>query len=405
MRTYRSFLTILTLLLVAFLFTGCAGLQGPLPVPVADTPTDALPLLGVNVRGNQNFTGRVNLGGTTRLKGVDLTATAAELNTMDGITATVGELNDAEARLDALDGGAAGGANADLAVSNLTVGAKGDLIAISDNSATTNILVSNGVIDGEQIGDGTIDSDALDPTIVTNVLAAGWTVPAVSGEAITNINAAGIQLGNLAIARMTNGLLDAIGTAQVDDGTLVNADISAAAAIALTKLASAGLITPIAAAAASAEAMGDIVVTTISLTNVVMSAADSGDRGEEVQIADFDAGAFTLLLAVADCTSVVNGGVTDTYAMAFGTAAATADSALTSTEADIIPSTTLDTTAGTVFTNAFDAILAAPANFDGTGTAVDLYITWAIDDDATTNGVTNTVTGNVYLFTTKAQDN
>ena len=105
MRTIRGFLTIITLVIITFMFTGCAGLQGLLPtlVPTVDQPQDAPTPLGLNVRGNQNFTGRVNMGGTFRLKSVDVDATAAELNTMDGITATTAEINATEGRLDALD--------------------------------------------------------------------------------------------------------------------------------------------------------------------------------------------------------------------------------------------------------------------------------------------------------------
>lgn len=49
----------------------------------------------VNEHGNKNFTGEINMDGTLALKGTKITSTAAELNIMDGVTATASEINKA----------------------------------------------------------------------------------------------------------------------------------------------------------------------------------------------------------------------------------------------------------------------------------------------------------------------
>ena len=54
-------------------------------------------LQGRTMRGDYDFTGRVNVDNEFRLKGAEVTATAAELNAMDGVTATVTELNQLDA--------------------------------------------------------------------------------------------------------------------------------------------------------------------------------------------------------------------------------------------------------------------------------------------------------------------
>lgn len=50
-------------------------------------------VFAVNETGNKNFTGEVNLEGDWKIKGTKVTATAAELNIMDGTTATAAQLN------------------------------------------------------------------------------------------------------------------------------------------------------------------------------------------------------------------------------------------------------------------------------------------------------------------------
>jgi len=279
------------------------------------------------------------------LDGTAVTSTAAELNALDGITSTVTELN----KLDGFTG-----------------------TAVQLNAA----VAAAGSVTG----------------VFTEVYCAG----ALTTETATATS----------VTIPEGGLTDStVLSADIKDGEVVNADVNASAAIALTKLASSGLGTALAGTASGSEAVSDIVVTTVTFTNVVLTATDGSDEGESQKVFDCDDGAFTLLTAVANAQSVVSPGATNTYVMALGTVAAADDSALTSTEVDVIPSTSIDTTAGTVLTNAFDAVLAAPANFDGTGTAKDIYLNFAIDDDNMNANVTNTVTGTLTVFSTKATDN
>ena|GEM_PF-6290313 len=196
-----------------------------------------------------------------------------------------------------------------------------------------------------------------------------------------------------------------VGSGEIEDGAIVDADVSASAALALSKLACAGAGAPVAGVASSSEQHGGYIKTVLTFTNAVEQVADGGDKGGSLKVADFDDGAFTLFMAVADCSLVTTGGATNTFVASFGTAAAADDNGLTGTEADIIPSTSIDTTAGTVFTNAFDGVLAAPANFDGTATAKDLYWNWAMADSDMEAAVTNTLTGTLTLWTSDPTDN
>jgi len=175
--------------------------------------------------------------------------------------------------------------------------------------------------------------------------------------------------------------------------------------IPLTGLACAGVASSTNTGVTIAEAQTDVILTTITLTGKQMVATDTSAEGESLKLLDFDAGAFTVLGCVADLTVVTSAGATNTFVMALGTAACNDAADLTGTEVDIIPSTTLDTTAGTVHTNSFDAVLAAPANFDGTSTAKILYLNFGIADADMDANVTNTVSGTIYLRTTKAIDN
>lgn len=197
----------------------------------------------------------------------------------------------------------------------------------------------------------------------------------------------------------------AVGSAAILNGSIVNEDVSATAAIAHSKLAVDGIGDVVAAAASATEVAGALTITTITITNAVLTATDTSDEGESVKIFDFDAGAFTLLSAVANLSVVSSAGATNTFYVSVGTVAAADDSDLTSTEADVVARATINTTAGTVLTNAVDAVLASPTALDGTATAKDLYLNLAIDDDNMNADVTNTFSGTITLITVKAVDN
>lgn len=204
--------------------------------------------------------------------------------------------------------------------------------------------------------------------------------------------------------KFTEGALanSIIVTADIKDGEIVNADISASAGIVSTKLATSGDGAVDAAYASVSETVGMIHSTVITFTNVVLVVTDgAGDKGSGVKVYDFPAGAVTVLGAVFNGTATVSAGATNTSVMAMGTAAAANDNALTSTEADVIPSVSC-AAAGT---NAVDTVLAAAIVLDGTATAKDLYINWAIDDDNMNADTTNTVTGTVSIYWINSGDN
>jgi hypothetical protein len=174
--------------------------------------------------------------------------------------------------------------------------------------------------------------------------------------------------------------------------------------IELTQLKCAGVASTTNTGVTVAEAATDVILTTVTISKTLIATTGSAE-GESAKILDFDAGAFTVLDAVADLSVVSSAGATNVFVVAFGTAAASDAADLTGTEVDIIPSTSIDTTAGTVTTNAFRAVLAAPANFNGTATAKELYLNYGIAQADMNANVTNVITGTLKIRSTKAIDN
>lgn len=153
-----------------------------------------------------------------------------------------------------------------------------------------------------------------------------------------------------------------------------------------------------------AEAACSLVETTITISKT-LTATDGSDEGESAKIFDCDEGMFNLLGAIADLTVVSSAGATGTVLyVAFGTAAAGDDSDLTSTEADVIPRTTLNPSAAGATTNDFHAVLATAAIFNGASAAKALYLNLAIDNDNMNAAVTNVCSGTLKLLTTKVLD-
>jgi len=213
--------------------------------------------------------------------------------------------------------------------------------------------------------------------------------------------------GGIAAAITEGQLADSIVvSADIKDEEIVNADLSATAAIAHSKLATDGLGAVVAGTGTQTESVTVPAITVITFTNVVVAATDGTAEGESVKIFDADAGQFTLLAAIANCTIVSSAGTTGDFVAGFGTEAASDAADLTSTEVDVIPSTAISTTGGTVLTNAFDAVLATPIGMDGTATAKDIYFNFGIADAAMdANNSTNTVTGTLTIITTKCVTN
>jgi len=121
-----------------------------------------------------------------------------------------------------------------------------------------------------------------------------------------------------------------------------------------------------------------IAALSISVTD---SAGVNGGQGSQ-KIYDFPAGAIQVLGASYNLSTLAGaGGIADGAALigALGTTAAAADnSTLTTTEADFIASTTGTLVGGAGDLKKYGSLVAAA--FDGTTTAVDLYLNLAVPD-------------------------
>jgi len=190
-------------------------------------------------------------------------------------------------------------------------------------------------------------------------------------------------------------------------GALVDADVPNALTLSGSTFSGLSLCTygigvPVAGAASAVE-YGDGVShqTVITITNVSLVIADGAfDDGEKVY--DFPEGRILIEGVTANLISSItanfNAAANDKFVMAAGTTttSVSGDGALQTTEVDILPSTQNDTVSGTVtaFTNGI--ALAASAQFDGTGTAKDVFVNMGIpaanDSGANTNTVTGTIT-------------
>lgn len=138
--------------------------------------------------------------------------------------------------------------------------------------------------------------------------------------------------------------------------------------------------------------------TTFTFTNVTVSTTDVPGTCAygSLKIYDFPEGAIIVGGSVANLTIAAATGITATSAVvsSVGTAPAAADATLTATEADIIPSTasTLTASAG-----AFSAVYLTSAGFDGTATAKDAYLNFAMPDAGSTANSTITVNGTLTI--------
>lgn len=209
------------------------------------------------------------------------------------------------------------------------------------------------------------------------------------------------------IHAFTGGAVDLATTWKID-GTEVTA---AAATIngldaRVTTLEATGVGDVVTAVGTQTETASPLVTTVITLVNAVLTATDGSAEGESLKIFDADKGQFTVLSAVMNGSITATAPLVGDYAVSVGTVAASDAADLTGTEVDVIPSTAITSTGGTVLTAAFDAVLASPAAFDGTGTAKDIYLNLGIADAAITGGnPTFTFTGTLTLVTTKAISN
>lgn len=116
-----------------------------------------------------------------------------------------------------------------------------------------------------------------------------------------------------------------------------------------------------------------------------------GDHGLGAKIYDMPAGRILLLGATIDATvAYIDAATTGNFVVSVGSVTAADDETLSSTEADVIPSTTI---AGAATPKAWHGALATSAAFDGTGTAMDIFVNVACPN------ASNSATAQTYSFT------
>lgn len=161
----------------------------------------------------------------------------------------------------------------------------------------------------------------------------------------------------------------------------------------------------------SAVEAGDGVWHRTTLTCTATPITISDDAGQAqyggVKVYDFPAGLINIQGAVIDgaLTAGVTGTIIDAWTggVALGTVTATTGTTLTSTEANIMPE--VDIAAATAKVGACDAVSVATALtesgarwLDGTTTAIDMFLNFVIDDDASHTAGTATFTGTVTFL-------
>jgi hypothetical protein len=159
------------------------------------------------------------------------------------------------------------------------------------------------------------------------------------------------------------------------------------------------------------EHTGGVHQTKLTLTGVSITMTDATTAGSHgsLKLYDFPAGVIQVLGATTDLTITAAAGIGATASVvgSLGTVTTQTDNAaLTSTEADIIPSTacTLTTSAGTMKGKSTATEMAAGI-FDGTSTAKDLFLNFAVPDAGSTANSTLTVNGTVTFTWANHGDN
>jgi len=148
------------------------------------------------------------------------------------------------------------------------------------------------------------------------------------------------------------------------------------------------------------DKVGLIQEMTLKLTDLAITMTDATTSGTHgtADLYTFAEGGVLILAAQADCTFAESGGITDTAAVLFalGSAAVGTDNAaLTSTEANIIPSTSCTMTAAA---GSFEGMSTAAAWLAGHATAakVRLNVVAADADSASNSAIT--VNGTVKVW-------
>lgn len=149
--------------------------------------------------------------------------------------------------------------------------------------------------------------------------------------------------------------------------------------------------------------------TTITLTNASVTMTDATTNGSSgsLKVYDFPEGNLVFFGATTNLTIArVGTNLTATAAVVagVGTVAAAADVTLTSTEQDLVPSTvaTLASGAGTVKGKSLTAGIAV---LDGTASAKDAFLNFAVPDAGSAGNDALLVNGTITLLWANAGDN
>lgn len=139
-------------------------------------------------------------------------------------------------------------------------------------------------------------------------------------------------------------------------------------------------------------------ILTLAASSVTMTDAGAAGCHGGLKIYDFPEGVVHIYGATCDLAVTAGaGGITDTASVvgSIGTVVTATDNAtLTTTEANIIPSTAVTLTGGV---GAFDSASTGGATYNGYSTPVDLFLNFAVPDAGSTANDTLTVSGNVTV--------
>lgn len=158
--------------------------------------------------------------------------------------------------------------------------------------------------------------------------------------------------------------------------------------------------TPNGTGVALVGSQAQIQTVTLTLTDVNVPTTDNGAAGAQgsLKVLDLPEGNIHVLGGTTNLTIArVGTALTATSAIvaSIGSAAAGAgDATLTSTEADIIPSTSATLTGGA---GAFRGASTGAKTLDGTGTPADIYLNFATPDAGSTGNDALTVNGTITL--------
>ena len=153
---------------------------------------------------------------------------------------------------------------------------------------------------------------------------------------------------------------------------------------------------------AVAESSAGAIKTVMTLSNVAVTMTDATTAGSHGSLKLYDFPQCNLLFLGGTCDLTLTagaGGITDTAAVvaSVGTVTVGTDNAtLTTTEADLIPSTASTLTAGAGVTKG-KTLTAGVVVFDGTTTAKDAWLNYAVPDAGSTANDTLTVSGTITL--------